>query len=114
MAVAAIGVGATAVGYLVYFWVIRQAGPVVASTVTLLVPLSGTAISVAWLNEPLTVAFVIGTLVILLSVAALIWSSAQPSDEPAGTDAAADQPAHQRDDHGLDASPARRAEDGSH
>lgn len=72
IAVAALGLGATAGGYLVYFWVIRQAGPVAASAVTLLVPISASAIGVLWLNEPVTFALIGGLVIILAGVGLLL------------------------------------------
>ena len=72
IAVVALGLGATAGGYLVYFWIIRQAGPVAASAVTLLVPISASAIGVLWLNEPVTFALVGGLVIILAGVGLLL------------------------------------------
>ena len=72
IAVTALGLGATAGGYLVYFWIIRQAGPVAASAVTLLVPISASAIGVLWLNEPVTFALVSGLVIILAGVGLLL------------------------------------------
>ncbi|REK81221.1 DMT family transporter [Rhodococcus erythropolis] len=72
IAVVALGLGATAGGYLVYFWIIRQAGPVAASAVTLLVPISASAIGVLWLHEPVTFALVGGLVVILAGVGLLL------------------------------------------
>ena len=60
LAVLAVGVGATAGGYLLYFWIIRTAGPLAASTVTFIVPLSGAGLSVLWLDEPVTTGLVFG------------------------------------------------------
>ncbi|SDG05095.1 Threonine/homoserine efflux transporter RhtA [Blastococcus aurantiacus] len=64
-----LGVGSMAVAYLLYFWILRTAGPVVASTVTLLVPLVGSAIGVGWLGEPLSLGLVAGLVIVLSSVA---------------------------------------------
>lgn len=71
IAVLVLGLGATAGGYLLYFWIIRQAGPVVASTVSLLVPISASTIGVLWLGEPMTFGLV-GGLVIILAGMGLI------------------------------------------
>lgn len=68
MAVLVVGVGATAGGYLLYFWIIRTAGPLAASTVTFVVPLAGAILGVAWLNEPLTSGLVVGLVAILMGV----------------------------------------------
>lgn len=70
-AVMVLGVGATAGGYLLYFWIIRQAGPVTAATVTLLVPVVGAAGGVAWLGEPLTIGLLLGLPIILTGVVLL-------------------------------------------
>lgn len=70
-AVVVVGVGATAGGYLLYFWIIRSAGPVAASTVTLIVPVVGSAIGIIWLGEPLTAGFLAGLAIILASVVLL-------------------------------------------
>lgn len=72
-AVAALGLGATAGGYLLYFWIIRHAGPVAASTVTLLVPVAGAGLGVGWLGEPFTPALLLGLLVISTSVVLLTF-----------------------------------------
>lgn len=66
MAVLVVGVGATAGGYLLYFWIIRTAGPLAASTVTFVVPLAGAILGVAWLNEPLTSGLMFGLVAILM------------------------------------------------
>jgi drug/metabolite transporter (DMT)-like permease len=66
-----LGVGSMAAAYLLYFWVIRTAGPVAASAVTLLVPVVGSAIGVGWLGEPLSVGLVAGLVIVLASVALL-------------------------------------------
>ncbi len=72
IAVVVLGLGATAGGYLVYFWIIRQAGPVVASAVAFLVPVSASTIAVLWLGEPLTFGLVGGLVIILASVGLLL------------------------------------------
>lgn len=67
-AVLIVGVGATAGGYLLYFWIVRTAGPLAASTVTFIVPLSGAGLSVAWLDEPVTTGLVSGLVAVLMGV----------------------------------------------
>ena len=79
MAVIALGVGATAGGYLLYFWIIRTAGPLAASTVTFIVPLAGAGLSVLWLDEPVTTGLVFGLVAILMGVGL----PAQPSPRAA-------------------------------
>lgn len=71
-AVVMLGVGATAGGYLLYFWIIRQAGPVAAATVTLLVPLVGASAGVAWLGDPVTAGLAVGLPLVLGGVALLL------------------------------------------
>ena len=66
MAVIALGVGATAGGYLLYFWIIRTAGPLAASTVTFIVPLAGAGLGVQWLDEPVTAGIVFGLVAIIM------------------------------------------------
>lgn len=72
IAVVFLGLGATAGGYLVYFWIIRQAGPVAASAVTLLVPISASTIGVLWLDEPITFGLIGGLVIILAGVGLLL------------------------------------------
>lgn len=72
IAVVVLGLGATAGGYLVYFWIIREAGPVAASAVTLLVPVSASAIGVLWLHEPATFGLIVGLVIILAGVGLLM------------------------------------------
>lgn len=79
MAVLAVGVGATGGGYLLYFWIIRTAGPLAASTVTFIVPLTGAGLGVLWLDEPVTAGLVFGLVAILMGVGL----PAQPSPRAA-------------------------------
>ena len=81
MAVLVVGVGATAGGYLLYFWIIRAAGPLAASTVTFIVPLTGAGLGVAWLDEPATSGLVFGLIVILIGVRLLLRRSQRPGDD---------------------------------
>lgn len=85
VAVLVLGLGATAAGYLVYFWVIRQAGPVTASTVALLVPISASAIGVLWLHEPVTIGLV-GDLFIILAGVGLLLDLPSAAPAPNRTD----------------------------
>lgn len=72
IAVVFLGLGATAGGYLIYFWIISQAGPVAASAVTLLVPISASTIGVLWLGEPVTWELAVGLVIILAGVGLLM------------------------------------------
>ncbi|MFN6543708.1 DMT family transporter [Mycolicibacterium nivoides] len=87
-AVAVLGLGATAGGYLLYFWIIRHAGPVAASTVTLLVPVAGVGLGVGWLGEPLTPALLLGLLIISTGVVLLTFDKPRTTRTPAGLPAA--------------------------
>lgn len=87
-AVAVLGLGATAGGYLLYFWIIHHAGPVAASTVTLLVPVAGVGLGVGWLGEPLTPALLLGLLIISTGVALLTFDKPRTTRTPAGSPAA--------------------------
>lgn len=86
-AVAVVGLGATAGGYLLYFWISRHAGPVAASTVTFLGPIAGAGLGVGWLGEPLTAGLVVGLLVIITGVGLLTVdkprTTRKPIDPPA-------------------------------
>ncbi|MBP2450284.1 DMT family transporter [Mycolicibacterium lutetiense] len=86
-AVAVLGLGATAGGYLLYFWIIRHAGPVAASTVTLLVPVAGAGLGVSWLGEPLTPALLLGLLIISTGVVLLTFDKPRTTQTPAGSPA---------------------------
>ncbi|MBC2959397.1 DMT family transporter [Nocardioides deserti] len=80
LAVLIVGVGATAGGYLLYFWIIRTAGPFAASTVTFLVPLAGAGLGVLWLSEPVTSGLVLGLIIILLGVGLPTQSSKRTTE----------------------------------
>ena len=81
MAVLVVGAGATAGGYLLYFWIIRAAGPLAASTVTFIVPLTGAGLGVAWLDEPATSGLVVGLIVILMGVRLLLPRRQRSGDD---------------------------------
>ncbi|MFV1360023.1 MAG: DMT family transporter [Mycolicibacterium fortuitum] len=85
--VAVLGLVATAGGYLLYFWIIRHAGPVAASTVTLLVPVAGTALGVSWLGEPLSPALLLGLLIISTGVVLLTFDKPRTTPTPTGSPA---------------------------
>lgn len=59
----------TALGYLIYFKLMKEIGPVNTSNVTFLVPVFSVIWGVFFLNEDITIGTIIGLLVILLSVA---------------------------------------------
>lgn len=95
-AVGVLGLGATAGGYLLYFWIIRHAGPVAASTVTFLVPIAGVGLGVGWLGEPLTPALVLGLLVISTGVGLLTLGKPRTLGRANGTGDRGGQAAHYR------------------
>jgi drug/metabolite transporter (DMT)-like permease len=68
-AVAALGVGATAFAYILYFGLVRGAGPARAILVTYLVPATAIVYGVFLLGEPLTAAKVVGLALVLCGVA---------------------------------------------
>lgn len=93
MAVLVVGVGATAGGYLLYFWIIRSAGPLAASTVTFIVPLAGAGLGVAWLDEPVTAGLLFGLVAILLGVGFLTrWSQRAGDDRDSHSGATGGEP----------------------
>ncbi|MGN7854369.1 MULTISPECIES: DMT family transporter [Exiguobacterium] len=59
----------TALGYLIYFKLMKEIGPVNTSNVTLLVPVFSIIWGVLFLNEVITIGTIIGLLLILLSIA---------------------------------------------
>jgi drug/metabolite transporter (DMT)-like permease len=64
-AVIALGAGGSAVGYLLYYYVMNRLGAVRASGVTLLVPVTAVFWGVALLHESVSLSIVIGMAVIL-------------------------------------------------
>jgi drug/metabolite transporter (DMT)-like permease len=69
LAVLGLGVGGTAVGYILYFDLILGAGASRAILVTYLVPALALVYGVTLLDEPLTVAAVLGLALVLAGVA---------------------------------------------
>ena len=67
-AVVALGVGGSAIGLLLYFYIMNTLGPVQATGVTLLVPVTAVIWGVILLQESLTLPIVIGMVVILTGV----------------------------------------------
>ncbi|KUP05081.1 membrane protein [Bacillus coahuilensis m2-6] len=63
-----LGVLATAIAYLFYFYLIEHAGPTNTLTVTFLVPLFGVFWGAIFLNEPITVGTIVGLALILSSI----------------------------------------------
>ena len=68
LCVLGLAVLSTAVAYLLFFYLITNAGPTATSTVTLIVPVVGLIFGVLFLGEPVGVGTVVGLGVILFSV----------------------------------------------
>ena len=64
-----LGVGATAVGNLIFFYLVAKSGPTQASSVGFLVPVFGLMWAVVFLHEKITASMVVGMIMILGSVA---------------------------------------------
>ncbi|GGE61195.1 DMT family transporter [Priestia taiwanensis] len=58
----------TAIGYLLYFYLITSVGPTKALSVTFLVPLFGMIWGVVFLNEQINIGMIAGLMVILISI----------------------------------------------
>jgi drug/metabolite transporter (DMT)-like permease len=67
-AVVALGVGGSAIGLLLYFYIMNTLGPVQATGVTLLVPVTAVIWGVVLLHEVVTPAIIIGMVVILTGI----------------------------------------------
>jgi drug/metabolite transporter (DMT)-like permease len=67
-AVVALGVGGSGVAYLLYYYMMNTLGPVRATGVTLLVPVTAVFWGVILLHEPLSLPIVVGMMVILVGI----------------------------------------------
>ena len=67
-AVIALGVGGSAIGLLLYFYIMKSLGPVQATGVTLLVPVTAVIWGVILLQEVATMPIIIGMVVILTGI----------------------------------------------
>jgi drug/metabolite transporter (DMT)-like permease len=67
-AVIALGVGGSAIGLLLYFYIMKSLGPVQATGVTLLVPVTAVIWGVVLLREVATLPIIIGMVVILTGI----------------------------------------------
>lgn len=67
-AVIALGVGGSAIGLLLYFYIMKSLGPVQATGVTLLVPVTAVFWGAILLREVVTVPIIIGMVVILTGI----------------------------------------------
>jgi drug/metabolite transporter (DMT)-like permease len=71
-AVAVLGVFCSALAYVLYFWLIANAGVIYSMSVTLLIPVFGVLAGAVFLGERLTVLSGLGGLVTLLATAVVI------------------------------------------
>lgn len=78
-AVLALALLCTAVAYLLYFYLIENAGPTATSTVTLVVPVFGLIFGVVLLGEPVGIGTIIGLLTVLLSVSLVVGVRLRPA-----------------------------------
>lgn len=81
-AVLALGVGGSAIAYLLYFYILNTLGPVRALGVTLLVPVTAVFWGVILLNEVLSVPIVAGMVVILVGIVLTNLRRSAPKREP--------------------------------
>lgn len=81
LAVAALGLGATAFASLVYFRLLRAAGPTFASLVNYLIPAFGFALGVVWLGEPASVRE-LAALVLILTAVGLVRAKPAVAQAP--------------------------------
>lgn len=81
LAVAALGLGATAFASLVYFRLLRSAGPTFASLVNYLIPAFGFALGVVWLGEPAS-ARELAALALILTAVGLVRAKPAVAQAP--------------------------------
>lgn len=97
--VVALAVGASGIGYLIYFRLIAELGATSAMTVTYLVPVFGVLWAAIFRGDEITVGMLVGAAVVLAGVALVTRASSRgsagPSDPapPSPTDAAPPPPA---------------------
>jgi len=72
LSVLALAVLSTSVAYLLFYYLIENAGPTSATSVTLVVPVFGLLFGVGFLGEPVSLGTIVGLLVVLLSVALVV------------------------------------------
>lgn len=80
--VLALGVFGSGVAYILYYYALNTIGPVRASAVTLLLPLTAVFWGVTLLNEKLTVPIVVGMIVILSGIVLTNMKRRAPSAVP--------------------------------
>ncbi len=83
-AVLALAVGASGVGYLIYFRLIAQVGATSAMTVTYLVPVFGVLWAALFRGDEITLGMLAGAAVVLAGVAVVTAASSPGSGGPSG------------------------------
>jgi len=76
--VLALALFSTVFAYLLFFYLLENAGPTSTSTVTLIVPVFGLLFGVVLLGEPVGIGTLVGLVIVLLSVA-LVTGTRLPS-----------------------------------
>ena len=71
----------TSLAYLLFFYLLENAGPTSTSSVTLIVPVFGLLLGVVFLGEPVGIGTLVGFLIILTSVA-LVTGARLPTRSP--------------------------------
>lgn len=87
--VTGLGVICTAIGFLVFFALIAEAGPVRATVITYVNPAVALALGVAILNEPFTAGMAFGFPLVILGSILATTRDPRPATEPAAAAAAA-------------------------
>jgi drug/metabolite transporter (DMT)-like permease len=83
-AVVALAVGASGIGYLIYFRLIAELGATSAMTVTYLVPVFGVLWAALFRGDRITAGMVLGAAVVLAGVAVVTAASSRGSAGPSG------------------------------
>lgn len=73
-----LGVGCTALAYVLYFRLIARAGPSTAMAVTYLIPVFGVTWGAMLLGERLPASALVGAMLVLAGVALATWTPARP------------------------------------
>ena len=98
-AIVALAVGASGIGYLIYFRLIAEVGATSAMTVTYLVPVFGVLWAALFRGDEITVGMLVGAAVVLVGIALVTGASSRgsgaPSDQapPSPSDGAPPPPA---------------------
>jgi drug/metabolite transporter (DMT)-like permease len=80
LAILALGILSTGIGFLLYFWLVTQAGTVYASLVTYIVPIAGLALGWIVLGEEIGPETLLGAALIAIGVAGVMH---HPKQQPA-------------------------------